>query len=206
MSFEVPSNSYVSIIGPSGSGKSTLLHLLGGLETIDSGEIWIDEQPVHKMKDHQLADLRLNKVGYVFQQFQLLTTATALENVMMPLLTLFSPSTIKTNAEEALKRVRLEHRMHYLPSRLSGGEQQRVAIARALVTKPSYIFADEPTGNLDSENGRNIMELLEDVHRNDGVTILLVTHDLTLASQAQSMIHILDGQIKEIRTLKEEAK
>lgn len=206
MSFEVPSNSYVSIIGPSGSGKSTLLHLLGGLETIDSGEIWIDEQPVHKMKDHQLADLRLNKVGYVFQQFQLLTTATALENVMMPLLTLFSPSTIKTNAEEALKRVGLEHRMHHLPSRLSGGEQQRVAIARALVTKPSYIFADEPTGNLDSENGRNIMELLEDVHRNDGVTILLVTHDLTLASQAQSMIHILDGQIKEIRTLKEEAK
>ena len=195
VSLEIGKGKYVSITGPSGSGKSTLLHLIGGLEPIDAGEIWVDGQPVHKMKDNDLAKLRLNKIGYVFQQFQLLSTATALENVMMPLLTIFSSAEIKRNAVEALTRVGLAHRLHHLPSRLSGGEQQRVAIARALVTKPEIILADEPTGNLDSETGTTIIGLLEEVHAADGVTIVLITHDPALAERAQETIHVLDGSV-----------
>ena len=195
VSLEIEKGKYVSITGPSGSGKSTLLHLIGGLEPIDAGEIWVDGQPVHKLKDNDLAKLRLNKIGYVFQQFQLLSTATALENVMMPLLTIFSSAEIKKNADEALTRVGLAHRLHHLPSRLSGGEQQRVAIARALVTKPDIILADEPTGNLDSESGTTIIGLLEEVHASDGVTIVLITHDPALAERAQETIHVLDGSV-----------
>ncbi|MDN4607501.1 ABC transporter ATP-binding protein [Sporosarcina highlanderae] len=195
VSLSIDKGKYVSITGPSGSGKSTLLHLIGGLEPIDAGEIWVDDQAVHKMKDNELAKLRLKKIGYVFQQFQLLSTATALENVMMPLLTLFSSAEIKKNAEEALTRVGLGHRLHHLPSRLSGGEQQRVAIARALVTKPEIILADEPTGNLDSETGSTIIGLLEEVHATDGVTIVLITHDPALAKRAQETIHVLDGSV-----------
>ncbi|XUX07701.1 ABC transporter ATP-binding protein [Sporosarcina sp. UB5] len=200
VSLSIDKGKYVSITGPSGSGKSTLLHLIGGLEPIDAGEIWVDDQAVHKMKDNELAKLRLKKIGYVFQQFQLLSTATALENVMMPLLTLFSSAEIKKNAEEALTRVGLAHRLHHLPSRLSGGEQQRVAIARALVTKPEIILADEPTGNLDSETGSTIIGLLEEVHATDGVTIVLITHDPALAKRAQETIHVLDGLVNKIET------
>ena len=187
----------MSITGPSGSGKSTLLHLIGGLEPIDEGEVWVDGQPVHKMKDNALAKLRLEKIGYVFQQFQLLSTATALENVMMPLLTMFSSAQIKKDAEEALTRVGLAHRLHHLPSRLSGGEQQRVAIARALVTKPEIILADEPTGNLDSETGLAIIDLIEKVHEEDGVTVVLITHDPDLAKRAEETIHVLDGKVEQ---------
>lgn len=204
VSLSIDKGKYVSITGPSGSGKSTLLHLIGGLEPIDEGEIWVGEQPVHKMKDNDLAKLRLKKIGYVFQQFQLLSTATALENVMMPLLTMFSSAEIKKNAEEALTRVGLAHRLHHLPSRLSGGEQQRVAIARALVTKPEIILADEPTGNLDSETGNKIIELLEEVHATDGVTIVLITHDPALAKRAQETIHVLDGAVNKIESEKVE--
>lgn len=197
VSLTIETGSYVSIQGPSGSGKSTLLHVIGGLEPIDQGEIWVEEQPVHSMKDHGLATLRLEHIGYVFQQFQLLSTATALENVMMPLLSMFSSSTIKKDAVEALERVGLGHRIHHLPSRLSGGEQQRVAIARALMTKPSIILADEPTGNLDSETGQKIIGLLEEVHREDGVTVVIITHDLAIAERADERIHILDGRVNE---------
>lgn len=200
VSLSIDKGKYVSITGPSGSGKSTLLHLIGGLEPIDAGEIWVDDQAVHKMKDNDLAKLRSKKIGYVFQQFQLLSTATALENVMMPLLTMFSSAEIKKNAEEALTRVGLAHRLHHLPSRLSGGEQQRVAIARALVTKPEIILADEPTGNLDSETGSTIIGLLEEVHATDGVTIVLITHDLALAKRAQETIHVLDGAVNKIES------
>lgn len=206
VSLSIEKGKYVSITGPSGSGKSTLLHLIGGLEPIDSGEIWIDDQPVHKMKDNDLAKLRLKKIGYVFQQFQLLSTATALENVMMPLLTMFSSNEIKKSAEEALTRVGLAHRLHHLPSRLSGGEQQRVAIARALVTKPEIILADEPTGNLDSETGSTIIGLLEEVHASDGVTIVLITHDAALAKRAEETIHVLDGAVNKVETVMSEGK
>ena len=197
VSIDIDKGKYVSITGPSGSGKSTLLHLIGGLEPIDEGEVWVDGQPVHKMKDNALAKLRLEKIGYVFQQFQLLSTATALENVMMPLLTMFSSAQIKKDAEEALTRVGLAHRLHHLPSRLSGGEQQRVAIARALVTKPEIILADEPTGNLDSETGMAIIDLIEKVHKEDGVTVVLITHDPDLAKRAEETIHVLDGKVEQ---------
>ncbi|MDW0115487.1 ABC transporter ATP-binding protein [Sporosarcina thermotolerans] len=197
VSIDIDKGKYVSITGPSGSGKSTLLHLIGGLEPIDEGEVWVDGQPVHKMKDNALAKLRLEKIGYVFQQFQLLSTATALENVMMPLLTMFSSAQIKKDAEEALTRVGLAHRLHHLPSRLSGGEQQRVAIARALVTKPEIILADEPTGNLDSETGMAIIDLIEKVHEEDGVTVVLITHDPDLAKRAVETIHVLDGKVEQ---------
>jgi ABC-type lipoprotein export system ATPase subunit len=197
VSIDIDKGKYVSITGPSGSGKSTLLHLIGGLEPIDEGEVWVDGQPVHKMKDNALAKLRLEKIGYVFQQFQLLSTATALENVMMPLLTMFSSAQIKKDAEEALTRVGLSHRLHHLPSRLSGGEQQRVAIARALVTKPEIILADEPTGNLDSETGLAIIDLIEKVHEEDGVTVVLITHDPDLAKRAEETIRVLDGKVEQ---------
>jgi len=197
VSIDIEKGKYVSITGPSGSGKSTLLHLIGGLEPIDEGEVWVDGQPVHKMKDNTLAKLRLEKIGYVFQQFQLLSTATALENVMMPLLTMFSSAQIKKDAEEALTRVGLAHRLHHLPSRLSGGEQQRVAIARALVTKPEIILADEPTGNLDSETGLAIIDLIEKVHEEDGVTVVLITHDPDLAKRAEETIRVLDGKVEQ---------
>lgn len=199
VSLTIQTGSFISVIGPSGSGKSTLLHSIGGLETINSGEIWVDDQPVHHLKEYQLAKLRLEKIGYIFQQFQLLSSSTALENVMMPLLRFFSTKIIREKAEEALIRVGLGHRMHHLPSRLSGGEQQRVAIARALVTKPRIILADEPTGNLDSENGENIISLLEDIHQKDGITILLITHDRDVANRAEEVVHFLDGEIVEHR-------
>lgn len=195
VSLTIQKGSFISVIGPSGSGKSTLLHSIGGLETINSGEVWVDGQPVHRLKEYQLAKLRLEKIGYIFQQFQLLSSSTALENVMMPLLRSFSTKIIREKAEEALIRVGLGHRMHHLPSRLSGGEQQRVAIARALVTKPRIILADEPTGNLDSENGENIISLLEDIHQKDGITILLITHDRDIANRAEEVVHFLDGEI-----------
>ncbi|MDV2580575.1 ABC transporter ATP-binding protein [Alkalibacillus haloalkaliphilus] len=200
VSLTVEDHSYVSIVGPSGSGKSTLLHTIGGLEPIDRGEIWVNKNAVHKLKDKQLAKLRLNEIGYIFQQFHLLPTATALENVMMPLLNVFSSKDIKEKAKESLERVGLGHRIDHLPSRLSGGEQQRVAIARALVTKPSIILADEPTGNLDSETGRKIMHILEDIHVNDGVTIVLITHDESIAKRASRRVHLLDGKV-EVETL-----
>lgn len=196
ITLDIEKGKYVAITGPSGSGKSTLLHIIGGLEPINSGEVWVDGQPIHEMKDNALAKLRLEKIGYVFQQFQLLSTATALENVMMPLLKMFSSPTIKKNAEEALTRVGLAHRLHHLPSKLSGGEQQRVAIARALVTKPAIILADEPTGNLDSETGKAIIDLIESVHKEDGVTVVLITHDPELAKRAEETVHVLDGKIE----------
>ena len=197
VNLSIQKGSYVAITGPSGSGKSTLLHAIGGLESINNGEIWIQEQPIHKLKEAQLAKIRSEKIGYIFQQFQLLSSATALENVMMPLLKFFSNKEIRLKAEEALNRVGLGHRIHHLPSRLSGGEQQRVAIARALVTEPSIILADEPTGNLDSENSHHIISLLEEIHK-DGVTVILITHDQTIADRAERIVHFLDGKIVDL--------
>lgn len=197
VNLSIQKGSYVAITGPSGSGKSTLLHAIGGLESINNGEIWIQEQPIHKLKEAQLAKIRSEKIGYIFQQFQLLSSVTALENVMMPLLKFFSNKEIRLKAEEALNRVGLGHRIHHLPSRLSGGEQQRVAIARALVTEPCIILADEPTGNLDSENSHHIISLLEEIHK-DGVTVILITHDQTIADRAERIVHFLDGRIVDL--------
>jgi|SRR5699024_3046215 len=197
ISLTIEDNSYVSIVGPSGSGKSTLLHTIGGLEPINQGEIWVNDHPVHRLKDRQLAKLRMNEIGYVFQQFHLLPTATALENVMMPLLQVFSSKDVREKAEMALDRVGLGDRMQHLPSRLSGGEQQRVAIARALVTHPPIILADEPTGNLDFDTGTKIIRILEEIHAEDGVTILLITHDEYIAERTTRQIQLLNGKIRE---------
>jgi putative ABC transport system ATP-binding protein len=200
ISLELEQGAYVSIVGPSGSGKSTLFQVIGGLEPIDEGEIWVAGQPVHQLKEAELARLRREQISFVFQQFQLLPTATALENVMMPLLGFSSSRMIRKRAEEALELVGLGQRMGHLPTRLSGGEQQRVAIARALVTRPQIILADEPTGNLDSENGANIIRLLEEFHQRDGGTLIVITHDQSLANRAKKKIHLLDGQIKRIES------
>ncbi|AST91126.1 MULTISPECIES: ABC transporter ATP-binding protein [Sutcliffiella] len=202
ISLTVEAGEFITIIGPSGSGKSTLLHTVGGLEEISSGQIFLDNEPIHQLKDSQLAKIRLEKVGFIFQQFQLLSSATALENVMMPLLNFFGKRDTRKKAEEALTRVGLSHRMNHLPSKLSGGEQQRVAIARALVTNPKLILADEPTGNLDSTNGENIISLLERIHQEDGVTIVLITHDKEIAYRADRVIHFLDGRIVREEVLK----
>lgn len=192
---DIKEGEYVSVIGPSGSGKSTLLHVMGGLETIDNGEIWIDGEPIHQMKESQLAKIRKGKIGFIFQQFNLLPTATALENVMMPVLNFRSSTKVRKKAEDVLERVGLKDRMNHLPSRLSGGEQQRVAIARALITNPKIILADEPTGNLDSENGMKIIQILEELHKEEKDTIVIVTHDLSISSRAQREIRILDGKL-----------
>lgn len=195
VSLELEKGSYSAIVGPSGSGKSTLFHIIGGLEEVDSGEIWVNDAPVHQLKDKELAQIRREQIGFVFQQFQLLPTASALENVMMPLLNFVSSKTLRDKAAAALERVGLGDRLDHLPSRLSGGEQQRVAIARAFITEPQIILADEPTGNLDSENGVKIIQLLEDFHQQDGGTVVMITHDLNLAERAEQKISILDGQI-----------
>lgn len=195
VSLELEKGSYSAIVGPSGSGKSTLFHIIGGLEEVDSGEIWVNDAPVHQLKDKELAQIRREQIGFVFQQFQLLPTASALENVMMPLLNFVSSKTLRDKAAAALERVGLGDRLDHLPSRLSGGEQQRVAIARAFITEPQIILADEPTGNLDSENGIKIIQLLEDFHQQDGGTVVMITHDLSLAERAEQKISILDGQI-----------
>ncbi|MET3575569.1 ABC transporter ATP-binding protein [Bhargavaea ullalensis] len=198
VSFEIGKGRYAAITGPSGSGKSTLLHLIGGLEPADTGEIRVAGKPVHQMNDTELARLRLEDVGYVFQQFQLLPTATALENVMMPLLATKPPKDLKVRAKQALDRVGLAHRASHLPSRMSGGEQQRTAIARALITQPKIILADEPTGNLDTETGSRIISLLEEIHRDDGATIVLITHDPSLAERAEDQIYVRDGKAEKI--------
>lgn len=195
ISMEIDQGAYVSIVGPSGSGKSTLFQAIGGLELIEGGELWVNEQPIHQLKEAELARIRREQLSFIFQQFHLLPTATALENVMMPLISFASTKIIKAKAEEMLEKVGLKDRMHHLPSRLSGGEQQRVAIARAFVTNPQIILADEPTGNLDSENVQNVMTLLEDFHQQQGGTVMLITHDLDLAKRADRQIHLLDGAI-----------
>lgn len=200
ITIDIQEGQYVAITGPSGSGKSTLLNLIGGLEPIDEGEIFVDRDPIHLLKDHELAELRSYKIGYVFQQFLLLPTATALENVMMPLLTSTSSKDAEQRAREALEKVGLSHRMNHLPSKLSGGEQQRVAIARAMIINPRLILADEPTGNLDSETGLTIIQLLEQFHRENNTTIVIITHDRKLAERAGAIIHLLDGKVSRVES------
>ncbi|UCD39365.1 MAG: ABC transporter ATP-binding protein [Fidelibacterota bacterium] len=196
-------NDYISIMGPSGSGKSTLMNIIGCLDTPTSGryefegEVVCDVagEDVTKMSDNELADIRNRKIGFVFQTFNLLSRTTALRNVELPLIYagIHRRNRIE-QAKEALKQVGLDDRASHRPSELSGGQRQRVAIARALVTKPAIILADEPTGNLDSVTGQEIMVLLDALHE-QGNTIILVTHETYIAEHAHRVIHILDGQI-----------
>ena len=190
---------FVSIIGPSGSGKSTLMNIIGCLDVADEGEYILDGIPIEDYTDDELADIRNEKIGFVFQNFNLIAKLTAEENVELPLIY----KKIKRGArdrlvEESLKRVGLEQRATHYPTELSGGQQQRVAIARALATKPSLILADEPTGNLDSQTSAEIMDLFRELHT-QGNTIVLITHDNNVAMQAERSINILDGRLTEVR-------
>jgi putative ABC transport system ATP-binding protein len=188
-------NEYVAIMGPSGSGKSTLMNLIGCLDTPSKGKYWLNGQLVSELDDDQLARIRNKEIGFVFQTFNLLARATSLHNVELPLIYNGTPTAARIErAKESLTNVGLGSRMNHKPNELSGGQRQRVAIARALVNKPSIILADEPTGNLDSKTGDEIMALFDTLHAG-GNTIVLVTHEPDIAEYAHRIIHIRDGQI-----------
>jgi putative ABC transport system ATP-binding protein len=194
VSFVIPDGAFVAIVGPSGSGKTTLLGLLAGLDVPSTGTVILDGEDLSRLSEDKRARLRGAKVGFVFQSFQLIPTLTALENVQVPL-ELRGDDGAPARARELLDRVGLADRAHHFPTQLSGGEQQRVAIARAFSNAPRLLFADEPTGNLDSDTGHRIVELLENLNRESGTTIVLVTHDLTLAQRAQRIIRLADGAV-----------
>jgi putative ABC transport system ATP-binding protein len=190
----VEAGEFVALMGASGSGKSTLLHLLGCLDTPTAGDYRLEGREVGRLSHDERAVVRNWRIGFVFQSFYLLPRLDALENVMLPLLYRGRVGEVREHAVESLSRVGLAERMHHHPAELSGGEQQRVAIACALVTNPAIILADEPTGNLDSGTGAEVMQLLRELH-DDGRTVLTVTHDMQIAAYAQRALHIRDGQI-----------
>ncbi len=195
VSLHIKPHEFVSIIGPSGSGKSTLMNMIGCLDVPTGGRYWIDGVEGSKMTDNQLADLRNQKLGFIFQQYNLLSKLSALENVELPLIYRgISSEEREKIALEALDKVGLKDKAHHKPTELSGGQQQRVSVARALCGKPSLILADEPTGALDSKSGVEIMQMIHDLHK-EGNTIVLITHDLNIAKQAERIITIRDGKI-----------
>ena len=192
----IKANEYISIMGPSGSGKSTLMNIIGCLDTPTEGIYVLDNEPVQNMDDGQLASIRNRKIGFVFQTFNLLPKLTAIQNVELPLIYSNIPKYDRMRqAENAMEKVSLSDRMKHKPNELSGGQRQRVAIARALVTNPSIILADEPTGNLDSKSGEDIMTVLDGLNK-DGNTIILVTHEAYIANHAGRTIQLLDGKIQ----------
>ena len=189
---------FVSIIGPSGSGKSTMMNIIGCLDVADAGEYLLDGLPIESYSENQLAKIRNEKIGFVFQQYNLIPKLTAEENVELPLIYQKVPKKERMErVKEALNKVNMYPRAKHLPTELSGGQQQRVSIARAIVTRPKLILADEPTGALDSKTSKEIIDIFHDLHA-QGNTIVLITHDGGIAKQAQRSIHILDGQISEV--------
>jgi putative ABC transport system ATP-binding protein len=196
ISFDISRGEFVAIMGASGSGKSTLLGLIAGLDTPTSGSIRIEGEEISQLSEDALAVLRGRKIGFVFQSYQLIPTLTAEENVLLPAeLAGEDPASAQQRARELLRAVGLEERLGHYPVQLSGGEQQRVALARAFIRKPPLLLADEPTGNLDSVNGQHVLELLLELNRREGATLVLVTHDRELASHATRIITLRDGQI-----------
>src|SRR3954462_6970837 len=198
VSFEIPQGALVSIVGPSGSGKTTLLGLLAGLDTPSRGQVLYDTVDITTLDEDARAQLRGERVGFIFQSFQLIPTLTALENVQVPL-ELRGESNAGARARQLLERVGLGDRLAHFPTQLSGGEQQRVAIARAFVNAPRILFADEPTGNLDSETGARIVQLIEELNKSSGSTVVIVTHDPSLAARTDRIIRLSDGRVVEDR-------
>lgn len=195
ISFEVKKGEFISIMGPSGSGKSTLMHIIGCLDYPSAGKYLLDNEDISKLNDNQLALFRNQKIGFVFQQFNLLPRATILRNVELPLTyNRTTPKNVKSLATQALEEVGLGNRLNHRPNEISGGQMQRVAIARALINRPSILLADEPTGNLDTKNGEEIMKIIKKLHE-DGNTIILVTHEAEIAQYAKRIIHLKDGLI-----------
>lgn len=195
VNFAIPRGEFVTIIGPSGSGKSTLLALLAGLDRPTTGSVIIDGKPIEKMNEDQLAILRRENIGFVFQSFHLLGNFTAMENIMLPL-ELLKMKHPRQRAAELLKSVGLAERGHHFPAQLSGGEQQRVAVARAFAPDPRLLLADEPTGNLDSENGQMVLEMMLKLRKDHQTTLVMVTHDMDLTAMAQRVIRLRDGQVE----------
>lgn len=196
VSFTVNEGEILAIMGPSGSGKSTLMNMIGCLDNPTSGDYYLEDELVSSLNDDQLALVRNRKIGFVFQKFNLLSRATALANVELPLRYAGIDGERKLLAQKALESVGLGDRVHHQPNELSGGQQQRVAIARALINEPAIILADEPTGNLDSQSGEEIMRLLQELNKTKGTTLLIVTHDADVASVAKRIIHLRDGEIE----------
>jgi putative ABC transport system ATP-binding protein len=196
LTLEISRGQFVAVVGPSGSGKSTLLGLIAGLDAPTSGDVLVDGVIITRMSEDALAKLRGEKIGFVFQFFHLIPSLTAYENVSVPM-EISGAADARGRAQELLEEVGLTGRAHHYPSQLSGGEQQRVALARALANDPPILLADEPTGNLDSSNGRHILELLQNIHRARGTTIVLVTHDVDLAAIADTRLVLRDGRVVE---------
>jgi putative ABC transport system ATP-binding protein len=194
INLKIETGETLALVGKSGSGKSTLLSLMSGLDQLDSGEIWILGKCVNQLSEKELTSFRAQNMGIVFQQFHLVSTLTALENVLLPLNILKDPNAEQI-AVKLIDQVGLAHRSHHLPSELSGGESQRVAIARALSTRPAILFADEPSGNLDEETGDKVMDLLFKMVKETGTTLVLVTHDPDLASKCSRVIHLEHGSL-----------
>jgi len=190
----IPKGQFAAIMGASGSGKSTLLGLLAGLDSPTEGKVILDGVSIGELEEDKLAELRGRRIGFVFQSYQLIPTLTALENVMLPY-ELNAPGNAQGRAEALLETVGLRDRLHHYPVQLSGGEQQRVALARAFVLEPPIVLADEPTGNLDSQNGQHVLDLLMERQRESGTTLVLVTHDAQIAERADRRIHLRDGVI-----------
>lgn len=196
ITLEIEKNEYVAIMGPSGSGKSTLMNVIGCLDTPTSGKYVLNRKDVSKLEDNQLADIRNNEIGFVFQTFNLLPRYSALENVMLPLIYAgYAKGERQQMAMEVLESVQLTDRISHRPNELSGGQRQRVAIARALVNRPSIILADEPTGNLDSKTSLDIMDLFDEIHEK-GNTIIVVTHEEDIALRAKRVVRLMDGEIE----------